>query len=417
MAQAQLDQHVNASNAVGPRQSPSYIHAGCNNQWDARFNFPTRLHTDGFVANIKLLAQSGWFSYCLVGGVEVGRNPLYNSYGNRHVHCAFIFHTRIAGSTIMSKLGINKNRGYYLVPRDRKLSLAGWRDHHVKDDTKVEGTPRVLFEDGYLPLDGSFKTGYKRVGQSIDGGTQSELKRPKQSQDQKILEIRALIEGGKEREACTLHPAIYYRYADKIKSSLIQNKPRGPALIEPHLWIWGRPGTGKTQICQFLYPKTFKKDLNGKFWELYEPDWHDHVMLEDLDHTNVDKLGIQFLKTICDEDGFTVDQKYKACQPAKTTVLVTSNFDIYQVIPEGKGVEETRSALYRRFTVFKIEDLLCVLNMKLKTKEELNELKLAGNIEKGALFHNWDYLNSCVSSEPIKDPEYYRQLIIDMVYT
>ena len=79
----------------------------------------------------------------------------------------------------------------------------------------------------------------------------------------------------------------------------------------------------------------FKKNLYNKFFDLYDPRTHTHVMLEDLDHDAVQRLSIQFIKTICDEAGFVIDQKYKTPQLARTTVLVTSNFNIRSIIPEG----------------------------------------------------------------------------------
>ena len=42
-------------------------------------------------------------------------------------------------------------------------------------------------------------------------------------------------------------------------------------------------------------------------------------MLEDLDHEAVERLSINFIKTVCDESGFAVDQKYKTPQLSRTT--------------------------------------------------------------------------------------------------
>ncbi|RHY20244.1 hypothetical protein DYB32_010076, partial [Aphanomyces invadans] len=60
----------------------------------------------------------------------------------------------------------------------------------------------------------------------------------------------------------------------------------------------------------FVYEDYYKKNLDNKYWVLYNEDVHTHVMLEDLDSTVLDKLGAQSITTICDEAGFAIDQKY-----------------------------------------------------------------------------------------------------------
>ena len=58
--------------------------------------------------------------------------------------------------------------------------------------------------------------------------------------------------------------------------------------------------TGKTAVLSFIYPKMYKKNLFNRFWDLYDPKEHTHVMMEDLDHEAVEKLSINFIKTVCD---------------------------------------------------------------------------------------------------------------------
>ena len=104
----------------------------------------------------------------------------------------------------------------------------------------------------------------------------------------------------------------------------------------------------------FIYPKAYKKNLYNKFFDLYDPTEHTHVMLEDLDHEAVQKLSINFIKTICDEAGFAIDQKYKTPQLARTTCLVTSNFTIREVVPETEGFHKNLQAIARRFWCFPV---------------------------------------------------------------
>ena len=144
---------------------------------------------------------------------------------------------------------------------------------------------------------------------------------------------------------------------------------------DPHIWCFGFPGTGKTTILAMIYPNRFKKDLNNKFFDLYDPKVHTHVMLEDYSHENVERLGIQFIKTLCDEEGFPVDAKYKTPQLSRTTVLVTSNYTIDEIIPiDLPGVEQTKAALFRRFWHIRIDNLLRLLELKLIDKYDRKRL-------------------------------------------
>ena len=157
----------------------------------------------------------------------------------------------------------------------------------------------------------------------------------------------------------------------------------------------------------------FKKNLYNRFFDLYDPKEHTHVMLEDLDHEAVEKLSINFIKTICDEAGFSIDQKYKTPQLARTTTLVTSNFQIRDVVPEGPGFDQNLTAISRRFRQIKIYELLRLLQLKLVDKTIRGELKKEGNNDMSKLFLDWDYITDVPTGKPLKQPVEYQQLIRD----
>lgn len=158
--------------------------------------------------------------------------------------------------------------------------------------------------------------------------------------------------------------------------------------------------------------------------------------MEDLDHEAVDRLGINFIKTVCDEAGFSVDQvsvllreaitydetlrfllqKYKTPQPARATILVTSNFTIPFIIPDGKGIEENKAALMRRFYHVRIDAFLRFIGVKLLPKEERCKLNKDGNNDVSKLFISWDYMQDAPLCTPIQSPEFYRQAIRDIYY-
>ena len=127
-------------------------------------------------------------------------------------------------------------------------------------------------------------------------------------------------------------------------------------------WIQGNPGSGKSAILQVVYPDYYNKSLQNRFFDLYDPKVHKHVLLQDVDYDTVEHLGVQFLKTICDEAGFPIDQKYKTPQMMRTVVLVSSNFTIADVIPEDmKGRNEQLRALMRRFYQVNVSTFLMIL--------------------------------------------------------
>ena len=139
-------------------------------------------------------------------------------------------------------------------------------------------------------------------------------------------------------------------------------------------------------------------------------------MMADLDHEAVEKLSINFIKTICDEAGFSIDQKYKTPQLAKTTVLVTSNFTIIDLVQEGAGYEQNVQAIRRRFWQIKIYELLRLLQIKLVDKKLLAELKKEGNTDMSRLFIEWDYLSDVPTGKQLKAPVEYQQIIRDYFY-
>ena len=185
------------------------------------------------------------------------------------------------------------------------------------------------------------------------------------------------------------------------------------------MYLHGFPGTGKTSLLQFIYGNYYKKNLENRFWDLYDEEVHTHVMLEDLDSLVLDRLGIQFIKTICDEAGFAIDQKYKSPQLTRATILVTSNQTIEQLInqcDEVKLVENTKAALKRRFFELRVDQLQRLLGVKLIPEFDRKQLKKSGNEDPSKLYMSWNYLEDSPTGLPLKTPEEYRQMIKDAFY-
>lgn len=372
-------------------------------QWDARFNVQTDDDLDTLLTAIRAEWDAGKFRYILVGGVEVGTRSYQDDYQVRHVHVAAVFCNRVSKSSILKNWNVKQGNGYYLVPRNRDLPYSGWRSHHVKEFSKVDPSKPVLYEMGELPKDEG-----KRV--------QASEEEKKRKIDEVLIDMRSLIEKGEHEQAFRKFPRNYLIYGEKIKAMITQKKDFFKTNGDPHIWLYGYPGTGKSAILSYVYPTYFKKNLHNKFFDLYDPEVHTHVMLEDLDHEAVERLSINFIKTICDESGFAIDQKYKTPQLARTTVLVTSNFDIPSIMPEGLGIEENKAAFMRRFWHVNIYELLRLLGLKLLPREDRKSLQATGNNDPGRLFMGWDYLTDTPTCTPLREPEHYQQLIKDAYY-
>lgn len=384
-----------------------YFHTQ-DREWDARFNVPTQDDIDVLLANVQYQWDLGKFRYVLISGIEVGNRPYQNDYLIQHVHCCFVFNNRVSKSSIMKNLNIKQGNGYYLVPRKREYSYAGWREHHTKTETKVDPAKLVLYEQGELPVDKGLQN------QTIVKRSSEEKKR---KLDEIILEMRDLIDEGKEEEAFRKFPRNYITYGEKLKAMTVQKRDFFKSDGHPHIWLCGLPGSGKSAVLQVVYPQYFNKSMDTKFFDRYDPKVHTHVLCQDVDYNVMEKLGVQFFKCICDEAGYPIDQKYKTPQICRLCVLITSNFTIDECVPEDlRGRRESLMALHRRFFQVNIKDLLMILGLKMLSKYEVTQLKKEGNKDPRKLFIAWDYLRNCPTGEPLETPEFYQEIIKDKYY-
>lgn len=377
-------------------------------EWDARFNVPTDEDLELILSSLKAETQQGKLKYALVSGVEIGTRPFHDDYLIRHVHVALLYMNRVSKSAILKNLSVKPGNGYYLVPRNRDLPYSGWKKHHTKKETKVSEDSLMLFEYGELPQDRPTQ------GAQVQKRSDEEKKR---KLDDIIIEMKGLIEEGKDDEAFRKFPRNYLTYGEKLKSIIHQRRDFFKTQGNPHIWLTGNPGSGKSAILQVIYPDYYNKNLDTKFFDRFDEQVHSHVLLQDVDHQTLEKLGVQFFKSVCDEAGYPIDQKYKTPQLVRLCVLVTSNFTIDDVVPEDlKGRRENLVALHRRFWMVNIKDLLPILGLKLLSKYEITQLKKQGNKDPSKLFMAYDYLRDCPTGEPLKDPSYYQEIIRTKYY-
>ena len=380
-------------------------------QWDCRFNVQLDEDLGDLVSAIKSTWDAGRLNYILIGGVEIGDCQYTDDYGIKHVHVAAIFKERITKRSILTHWRVKRGNGFYLVPRNRSLPYAGWRRHHTKPATKVDPGQPVLFEMGTLPKDKEEQVVVKRSNEE-----------KKRKLDEILIEMKGMYERGEDDAVFNKFPRTALQYGEKIKAMLHQKSRDLTATGDPHIWLYGPPGHGKSAIFSYIYPKLYKKNLYNRFFDLYDDKVNDHILLEDLDHDAVDKLSTNFIKTLCDEAGFPVDQKYKTPQLTRSVILVTSNFTIAEVILNSSeanafGKQANMQAIMRRFWHLDIREFLRVLQLKLISKYEINMLKKQGNTDPGKLFMAWDWETDTPLCKPLDSPEVLQQKIKDHFYS
>lgn len=158
-----------------------------------------------------------------------------------------------------------------------------------------------------------------------------------------------------------------------------------------HMWIWGKPGTGKSAFVEMKYPKHYKKRAD-KDWLGYNPNLepgHRTVYFADFDQCEMKKLSPQQLKVMCDPQGFNADKKYAGGDViCPSQIIITSNFRIGECFGVGvAGIEQQKAALRRRFREIHIDDLLAEAGLVLKSKVELQQLKNEGNFNYALCFN------------------------------
>jgi len=376
-------------------------------QWDGRFNVQLETDLDQLLAAANREWATGKLKYIFISGVEIGTKEFQDDYNIRHVHVCLIYVNRVSKKSVLKNLDVKQGNGYYLVPRNRSLPYSGWRNHHAKEFSKEDPTKCVLYEMGTLPQDKD------STGKEIVKRSEGEKKR---KIDEILIDMRGMLEQGQDDECFKKFPRTYIQYGEKLKALIHQKRDNLTSDGHPHIWLYGGPGLGKSAVLSFIYPNTFKKNLYNKFFDLYDPKIHDHVMLEDLDHDAVDTLSTNFIKTLCDESGFAIDQKYKTPQLTRSCVLVTSNFTISEVVDQSEeanmfGKSANKAAILRRFWHVNVNEFLRVVGLKLIPKYEITMLKKQGNTDPKNLFMAYDYTSNCPTGEPLKNPEVYQELI------
>ena len=218
-------------------------------QWDARFNVQQDEDLNRLLEGIRSDADKGKFKYILVGGPEIGTRAYQDDYQIRHVHVAAIFHNRVSKRSILKNWNVKEGNGYYLVPRSRDLPYSGWRNHHIKDFSKIDKNKCNLYEMGTLPEDQK-KT---RVQPSDE--------EKKRKVDEVLIDMREMLENDQDEEAFRKYPRNFIQYGEKLKAIISQKRSKLTSEGHPHIWLFGNAGIGKSAILNYIYPQYFKKNF------------------------------------------------------------------------------------------------------------------------------------------------------------
>lgn len=124
-------------------------------EWDLRMDVSD---SDGARAIVDYVKDKK-FIYANVSGVERGPerqfivNEGWKSVESTHVHCALVVEIPITRAEALAYFREKKTSNEYGAVRRSNFTYAGWRMHHGKEDTKLDGQPAFLLERGTLPMD------------------------------------------------------------------------------------------------------------------------------------------------------------------------------------------------------------------------------------------------------------------------
>ncbi|GMF47367.1 unnamed protein product [Phytophthora fragariaefolia] len=147
-------------------------------------------------------------------------------------------------------------------------------------EIKDENQRHLLYDQGVPPTD--------TAGVELPTQKRSQEEKKRKMNDI-IIETKELIEQGREKEVFTKFPKSFLTCGENLKALVTK---KGLFQDNPHIWNKGAPGSGKSDILQVGYPSYYNKDLNNSFFDLSQLDVHTHVLLQDLDHETVEKLGV-----------------------------------------------------------------------------------------------------------------------------
>ena len=313
-----------------------------------RVNLDLAGDDESFLRKCRVLWESGQLKYMAVSLMEVGTNEKLSSYQHKHRHVYFITSNSTTHLSIFNKLMLG-GYGQYWYEENTKPESAGFRVAYLK---KKESKPtwsednRVEMEFGQPPLERKRK---------VDGKNEPVADKWKARKKMaKEMDYKQILEQAGEDMGFWLSP-----YGKGLYSTMHRQvyTEMDPSIMKQNFIILGAPGTGKSLMCDAIRKKYhyFKWNGEGKWFSGYDPNFHQGLLMEEMD---LDKLkclgggfngGMQRLKAMSDGSDFQYEDKYGAINvsPPKP-IIITTNHHVNTWSDSKTAMDDVR-ALIRRF--------------------------------------------------------------------
>jgi len=112
-----------------------------------------------------------------------------------------------------------------------------------------------------------------------------------------------------------------------------------------NFWYFGGTGTGKSHAARDVFPRSYLKVANNKWWDGFRADLHTSVIMDDFDKAH-GYMGFN-LKIWADRYAFTAEVKGATVMIRPKFLVVTSNYHPCQIWDD----ELTLSPILRRFKI------------------------------------------------------------------
>lgn len=186
----------------------------------------------------------------------------------------------------------------------------------------------------------------KKEGDYVELGELSTPDKGKREREGRWTEILQLAKKGKFEHIELNYPSEYIRNLRSLHQIRVENLPE-IAEEKTCLWIYGKPGTGKSLFSfDFDRDSSYAKTAN-KWWDGYKG--HNTIILDDLgiDHR---VLGYH-LKRWADRYPCVLEVKGTALMAAYHNFIVTSNYSVNDIFDD----DEMKNAILRRFIMINCE--------------------------------------------------------------
>lgn len=237
-------------------------------------------------------------------------------------------------------LGYGLEIGDSLTPHCQGV-LSLMEGQTCKRVSKYEGLERAWLQ----PMRGSFDVARdyaKKDGIWAEWGTLPMTPKQKgQNEKNKWKNIINWAKAGEHEKIEAEYPNAYLRQYRTLKLIAKDNlKPPADLGAPVGVWIWGKPGVGKSFRARQEYPGAYLKMYN-KWWDGYQGQ--ESVIMDEMELEGA-FMG-HLLKVWCDEYAFITECKGSALVIRPKVFVITSNYSIDQVFQES----EMNGAIHRRF--------------------------------------------------------------------